>query len=66
MRFGFECVEASLRATGRKLVILNEEECKDDLMQDMIDVLTSFCGRLYGRRSAHRRAKQAMQVIQQC
>ena len=28
----------------------------DDLVQDMIAVLTSFCARLYGPRSAHNRA----------
>ena len=66
MRFGYEYVDMLLRSTGRKLIVLNAEECKDDLVQDMIDVLTSFCGRLYGRRSARQRAKRAMQVIQPC
>jgi putative resolvase len=33
---------------------------KDDLVQDMIDVLTSFCARLYGRRSAKNRALNAV------
>jgi putative resolvase len=28
-------------------------------VQDMIEVLTSFCARLYGRRSARRRAERA-------
>ena len=32
----------------------------DDLVQDMIDVLTSFCARLYGRRSAKNRALNAI------
>lgn len=66
MRFGYEYVDTLMRSMGRKLIVLNDEECKDDLVQDMIDVLTSFCGRLYGRRSARKRAKRAMQVIQQC
>lgn len=35
---------------------------KDDLVQDMIDVLTSFCTRLYGRRSARRRAEKAIKA----
>ena len=38
-------------------------EHKDDLAQDMMDVLTSFCARLYGRRSAKHKAKQAMASI---
>jgi len=65
VRCGFEYVEAALQSTGRNILILNQEECTDDLVQDMIDVLTSFCGRLYGRRSARRRAKKALEVMQE-
>jgi predicted site-specific integrase-resolvase len=65
-RFGYDYLEAALQTTGRKILILNEEECKDDLVQDMLDVLTSFCGRLYGRRSARLRAKRAMKAVEKC
>jgi predicted site-specific integrase-resolvase len=30
----------------------------------MIEVLTSFCARLYGRRSARNKAKKALEVIE--
>lgn len=63
MRFGFEYVEAALMAQGRRIVVMEPGEVKDDLVQDMIEVLTSFCARLYGRRSARRRAKQALEVM---
>jgi putative resolvase len=36
---------------------------KDDLVRDMIDVLTSFCARLYGRRAAKNRAEKAVKVV---
>lgn len=52
VRFGSEHIEAALSAQGRQLVVMDAEEATDDLVQDMIDVLTSFCARLYGRRSA--------------
>lgn len=35
----------------------------DDLVQDMIDVMTSFCARLYGRRGAKNRAKKALEAV---
>jgi len=63
MRFGAEYVEAALRAHGRTLVVINETELKDDLVQDMVEVLTSFCARLYGRRSARNRAKKALKSL---
>jgi len=42
MRFGVEYVEAALASQGRKLVVADKEELKDDLVQDMIEVLTSL------------------------
>lgn len=48
----------------RRLLIADSAELKDDLVQDMIEVLTSFCARLYGRRSAKNRAKIALKAIQ--
>lgn len=63
-RFGFQFIQASLKASNRRIVVLNEEECKDDLVQDMIDILTSFCARLYGRRSVKTRTRKAMEATQ--
>jgi len=40
----------------RRLIVVDSSEMNDDLVQDMIAVLTSFCARLYGRRSARNRA----------
>jgi predicted site-specific integrase-resolvase len=59
-RFGSEYLEAAMSASGRKLVVVDQTEMKDDLVQDMLDVLTSFCARLYGRRAAKNRAAKAL------
>ena len=64
MRFGSEYVESALQAQGRSLVIVDKSEMKDDLVQDMIEVLTSFCARLYGRRSAANKAKKVIEAIE--
>ncbi|ACV59518.1 IS607 family transposase [Alicyclobacillus acidocaldarius] len=64
MRFGFEYVEAALAAQGRRILVVEPGEVKDDLVQDMVEVLTSFCARLYGRRSARHRAKRALEVLE--
>ncbi len=45
-RFGVEHLEAALTT--------------DDLVRDMIEVLTSMCARLYGRRGARNRAMRAI------
>ncbi len=49
-----------MSASGRKVVVVDQTEMKDDLVQDMMDVLTSFCARLYGRRAAKNRAAKAL------
>ncbi|MBT2391699.1 IS607 family transposase [Streptomyces sp. ISL-1] len=61
-RMNVELVEAALAAHGRRLVILDEGEFEDDLVRDMTEVLTSFCARLYGRRSARNRAQKALEA----
>jgi len=63
-RFGSEYMEAALASTGRKVVVVDEKERKDDLVPDLIEVLTSFCARRYGRRSAKNKAKKAMEAIE--
>ena len=54
-----ELVEAAMSAHGRDLVVLDDGEVEDDLVRDMVEVLTSFCARLYGRRGARNRALRA-------
>ena len=61
-RFGTEFLQAALAASGRKVLLVDEGELEDDLVQDMLDVLTSFCARLYGRRSAKNRAIRALEA----
>ncbi|MBE5477879.1 hypothetical protein E3G68_005227 [Mycobacteroides abscessus] len=60
-RMNTELVEAALSASGRRLVVLDDGEVEDDLVRDITEVLTSFCARLYGRRSAKNRAKRALE-----
>jgi len=63
-RMNTELVEAALSAHGRRLVVLDTGEVDDDLVRDMVEVLTSFCARLYGRRSARNRALKAVGCAQ--
>ncbi|MFE0425968.1 IS607 family transposase [Streptomyces sp. NPDC058953] len=63
-RMNTELVEAALSAHGRRLVVLDDGEAEDDLVRDMVEVLTSFCARLYGRRSAKNRARKALEAAE--
>ena len=63
-RMNTELVESALSANGRRLVVLDAGEVDDDLVREMVEVLTSFCARLYGRRSARNRALKAVGCAQ--
>jgi putative resolvase len=63
-RMNTELVESALSAHGRRLVVLDDGEVDDDLVRDMVEVLTSFCACLYGRRSARNRAVKAVGCAQ--
>ncbi len=63
-RLGSEYIEAALVGAGRRLLVIDPEEVSDDLVRDMTEVLTSLCGRLYGRRSARTRAARALRCAE--
>jgi putative resolvase len=63
-RFGVEDLSCALAATGRSIVVIDDVKVADDLVRDMVEVLTWFCVRLYGRRSAPRKAKAAMAAVE--
>ncbi|MFD5492408.1 IS607 family transposase [Streptomyces sp. NPDC001812] len=63
-RMNVELVEAALSASGRRLLVLDEGEVEDDLVRDMVEALTSFCARRYGRRSAANRARKALEAAE--
>jgi putative resolvase len=63
-RMNTELVESALAAHGRRLVVLDDGEVNDDLVGDMVEVLTSLCARLYGRRGARNRALKAVGCAQ--
>jgi len=63
-RFGVEHLDAALAAAGRRVLVADPAETADDLVRDMIEVLTSMCARLYGRRGARNRAVRAVTAVE--
>ena len=62
-RFGFEYVEASLTAQGRRIIVIEPDELTDDIVRDLHEVIVSMCARLYGKRSAKNRAQKALDAL---
>ncbi|MEJ2771401.1 MULTISPECIES: IS607 family transposase [unclassified Stygiolobus] len=53
VRFGFEIIEEVCKAHNCELVVLNKEDKtpEQELIEDLISILVSFSGKLYGMRS---------------
>jgi predicted site-specific integrase-resolvase len=64
-RFGVAYIQTLLKTQERALVIVNEvDEGQEDLMQDFVAIITSFCARLYGRRRATRKKTQLLAALE--
>lgn len=63
-RFGFNYLSYFLSKQQCEIVVLNpSDEYKDDLMKDLISIITSFCCRIYGLRRCKNKIKQVKQAI---
>ena len=58
-RFGVNMIDAALKSRGGGVLVIDDAEIEEDLVRDMTDVLTSFCARLYDKRSARNRAEES-------
>ncbi|MFA4668059.1 IS607 family transposase [Pyrococcus kukulkanii] len=51
-RFGFETLKTLFQAFGTEIVVINgEKEPKEELIEDLITIISHFAGKLYGVRS---------------
>ena len=58
-RFGFNYIETLLKQQGRSIEVINmAADGKEDLLQDFIAIITSFCARLYGQRRSKRKTEK--------
>ena len=63
--FGTNYISKLLDMQGRELEVINEtNNDRDDLMQDFVSVITSFCARLYGQRRNKRRTEQLIKELE--
>lgn len=65
-RFGTHYLDVLLSRLGIKLEIVNlADNGRDELMQDLIAIVTSFAARLYGQRRAKRKTEKIINELTQ-
>lgn len=63
-RFGMNYIEKLMMLQGREIEVINEQaNDRDDLMQDFVSIITSFCARLYGQRRNRRRTEKIIEEL---
>jgi putative resolvase len=64
-RFGFNYIEQLLAMQGRHVEVINlAENGKEDLVQDFVSIVTSFCSRLYRQRRSKRKTERIIAELQ--
>ena len=62
-RFGFNYIKTLLNRNNVNIVIASELETKNDLIEDFVSVITSFCARIYGQRRTKNNVKQILDTL---
>ena len=64
-RFGLNYIQKLLALQGREIEIVNPvEDDKEDLVQDFVSIITSFCARIYGQRRTKRKTEQLIKELE--
>ncbi|MGH2479092.1 MAG: IS607 family transposase [Ktedonobacteraceae bacterium] len=64
-RFGYGYIATLLEQQGRRVEAISPSDTGDDLVDDVVAVITSMAVRIYGRRNSRRRAQQIKACIEQ-
>jgi len=63
-RFGFNHMKLLLNRLNIQIEVINESENKkEELINDFVSIITSFCVKLYGKRSGKEKAKELKNIL---
>jgi predicted site-specific integrase-resolvase len=63
-RCGFRYLETLLEQQGRRVEVVNlAENGREDLVADLVAIVSSFCARLYGQRRAKRKTETIVREL---
>jgi len=63
-RFGFNYLETLLKFNNIEIEVVNEaEDDKNDLIQDFISIITSYCSKIYGSRRTKRKTEKLLEEL---
>ena len=64
-RFGSHYIETLLEAQGRRVEMIFQSDTADELVDDVVAIITSMTARISGRRQSKRHAEKMKQCVEQ-
>jgi putative resolvase len=64
-RFGYEYIRHLLETQGRHLEVLFPSDTENELVDDLVAVITSMAARIYGQRTSKRKAERIRACVEQ-
>lgn len=63
-RFGFNYIETLFKSLGKSIEVINlSDNNKEDILEDLTSIITSFCARIYGQRRCKRKAEKIIEEL---
>ena len=63
-RFGFNYIEELCKKFGCEVIVINEYETKrEDIIEDFVSIITSFCAKIYGHRRSKRKTERLIKEL---
>ena len=64
-RFGFNYIDILLKSHNKQIEVVNlVDNDKEDLIQDFLSIITSFCTRIYGQRRSKRKTEKLIKELE--
>lgn len=64
-RFGFSYIERLIESYGKEIIVINlTDEKEDDLLEDLVSIITSFTARIYGQRRSKRKTEKIIAELE--
>lgn len=64
-RFGLTYIEQLMQMQGRRLEVIFPSDTDNGLVDDLITIIKSLAGRMYGRRTSKRRVEKIQACVEQ-
>jgi len=63
-RFGFNYIETLLNYNNIDIEVINNVDTdKEDIIQDFVSIITSYCARIYGQRRSKRKTEKLIEEL---